>query len=43
MSWFKKTPAKNPPKSKHTVHPQKTSPISEKAMKEAKKTGPKND
>jgi hypothetical protein len=40
MSWFKKAPVKNPPKPKNTVHPHKTSPISEKALKEAKKTGP---
>jgi hypothetical protein len=40
MSWFKKTPPKNPPKPKNTVHPHKTSPITQKHMDEAKKTGP---
>lgn len=42
MSWYKKTPIKHPPKSKtHTPH--KPSPSTEKAMQEAKKTGPKNE
>lgn len=40
MSWFKKSPVKNPPKPKNTVHPHKTSPITQKHMEEAKKTGP---
>lgn len=41
MSWFKRSPLKNPPKEKPHLGPHRTSPISEKILKEAKKTGPK--
>jgi hypothetical protein len=40
MSWFKKAPVKHPPKPKNTPHPHRNSPISQKHMDAAKKTGP---
>jgi hypothetical protein len=41
MSWYNKRPVKNPPKP-HTA-PHRTSPVTEKSMKEAKKTGPQKN
>ena len=38
MSWYKKSPVKHP-KTTHTP-PHRTSPLSEKAIREAKRTSP---
>ena len=37
MSWFRHKPAKNPPPVRH---PHRSSPAAERAMQEAKATGP---
>jgi len=39
MSWFRHKPPKNPPLPKNTTAPHRSSPASEKAMKEAKQSG----
>ena len=41
MSWFKRIPPKYPPKN-HTV-PHRSSPATEKIMKEALKIGPQKE
>ena len=40
MSWFKHTPPKNPPPLRPHVQHHRGSPVAEKALEEAKATGP---
>lgn len=42
MSWFKHTPPKHPPLQKHHLHPHRSSPATERAKEESKKTSPKD-
>ena len=42
MSWFKHTPPKHPPHRTTSHQPYRTSPATEKAKEDAKKTGPKD-
>jgi hypothetical protein len=40
MSWFKRSPRRNEPKTPHIYHPPQSTPTTERMLEKAKAVGP---